>query len=110
MSGIDRGTRDRLVAGLLDDAQRIRAQLFRSVTVYAFAGRDGTYQSHRLSRPSARDQADMMRAATMALSAALTLDRSAPYAPVDNARSMLGDLADALDVAYEQITAAEVQD
>lgn len=76
MAGIDRGTRDRLVAGLLEDAQRLRTQLFKPVTVFAFAGRDGEFHSHRIGRPDARAQADMMRAATMALTSALALDRA----------------------------------
>lgn len=67
--------RAKLAAALLDDAERLRLQLFAPCTVHSFGGKDNTFAEAPVERPPFRDQRDIMAAANTALMAALKLEQ-----------------------------------
>lgn len=95
-----------LMNSLLDDAERLRQQLWAPTTIYSFGGKDNTYNSREVERPPFRDQRDIVQAVNTALGASLRLDLHDGDAGADEARSMIGALAAGLQVAYEQMQGA----
>jgi IS30 family transposase len=88
--------RAQLMNDLLDDAQRLRQQLWSPTTVYSFGGKDNTYASHDVPLPPVRDQRDIVQAVNTALSAALRLDQHDGDGTTDQAGSLLGALFDSI--------------
>lgn len=88
-----------LQLALLEDAERLRQQLFAPCTAYNFGGRDNTYNEHPLEQPAFADQLRIMQAAGAAI------DRSVRLAEVDSSeasegtRSMLAALGTALGIS-----------
>lgn len=93
--------RAELQAGLLEDAEKLRAQLFAPTVVFAFGGKDNTYESRPVDQPPVRDQRDLVHAVSTAVNASLRLADHDQDADVGDARSMLGDLARGLTAAYQ---------
>lgn len=84
-----------LASGLLDDAERLRAQLFAPCTVHSFGGRDNTYNEHDLPEPTFADKRAIVAAVRMASTTSMDLVRADTlnenYAMVDEwLRSMIG--------------------
>lgn len=63
-----------LAIALLDDAERMRAQLFAPMTAFAFGGKDNTYAEHEIPEPTVRDKRDLMGAIGAAIDRAVKLD------------------------------------
>lgn len=97
-----RARRAQLMHDLLDDANRLRRQLWEPTTIYSFGGKDNTYNSKPVDRPPFKDQRDIMGAASLAITASLRLDEH-DTAGAEGAKSMLGALATGLQVAYDQL-------
>ncbi|MDG4832413.1 helix-turn-helix domain-containing protein [Solwaraspora sp. WMMD1047] len=102
-----RARRATLALGLLDDAEKLRGQLFTACTVYNFGGKDNTFEQALISEPSFRDKRDLMSAIGTAIDKAVRLDEYDADPGIDAAKSMLGALARGLGAAYDQLTAAE---
>ena len=84
----NRATRSAIEAGLLDDVQRLRAQLWAPCKAFNFGGKDNTYEEHALDQPTFVDQLKIMQAATIAVDRSLKIavhdsDSSANLAAVD---------------------------
>lgn len=69
-----RAKRAALALRLLDDAERLRGQLFKPALVYNFGGRDNTYEERTLEQPTFSDQRNIMQAIGVALDRAVKLD------------------------------------
>jgi AraC-like DNA-binding protein len=69
-----RARRTQLALQLLEDAERLRQQLFTPTMAYNFGGKDNTYNEHQLNQPSFRDQQYLMHAIGIAVDRAVRLD------------------------------------
>lgn len=79
-----RSRRAALALALLEDAERMRQQLFAPCTVHNFGGKDNTFNQAMLDEPPARDKRDLMHAIGLALDRAVRLDA---YDKVDDSAS-----------------------
>lgn len=98
--------RSALELDLLKDADKLRKQLFAPAMAYNFGGRDNTYSEQKIKQPTARDQADIMRATTSAIAHSLKISEHDVNAGSGAAIGMLDKIADgiklaALDIAVE---------
>lgn len=66
--------RARLMEGLLDDAEALRAQLFAETVIRNFGGKDNTYNEKTVPRPPFRDQREIVQAVATAINTSLRLD------------------------------------
>lgn len=66
--------RARLALVLLEDAERMREQLWQPCVAFNFGGRDNTYNEHPLARPVFADQLKIMQTVGAAVDRALKLD------------------------------------
>lgn len=92
----NRALRAELERGLLLDAQRMRAALFAPVTVYAFGGKDNDYNEHELAELDVKGKRELTAALGQCITSSLALAKVDQDAGVDHARSVLGQLGDAL--------------
>lgn len=88
--------RAQLMTDLLDDAEKLRAQLFAQAHVYAFGGKENTFAEAYIDQPSFRDQRDIMAAVNTALGASLRLDQHDGDGSNETVGSLLGSLLDDL--------------
>lgn len=95
--------RAQMMLKLLDDAERLRLQLFAPTTLHSFGGKDHTYRTAEVDQPLFRDQRDIMGAVSVALTASMRLDLHDGDPGVDDAKSMLRALTEGLNAAYEQL-------
>jgi hypothetical protein len=95
-----RARRAQLALGLLDDAARLREQLFAEAKVFNFGGRDNSYNETVLDKPPFADQLRIMQAAGTAIDRALKLDEYDATGGEAEQRGMLLDLAERLGAAW----------
>ncbi|HEX3781690.1 MAG TPA: GcrA family cell cycle regulator [Pseudonocardiaceae bacterium] len=81
---------------LLDDARRLRLQLFEPCLVHSFGGKDNTYAEAHLQQPPFADQAKIMQAYNLAMSNSLRLDQHDGDGSVEQMGSLLGSMLDTL--------------
>ncbi len=67
--------RAQLALDLLDDAARLRAQLWKPAVVFNFGGRENVYEEHQLDQPPAADQLKLVQAATIAIGKSIDIDK-----------------------------------
>lgn len=81
-----------LQVALLEDAEKLRAQLWAPCLVHSFGGRDNTYAEHTLDQPPFADQLKIVQAVGTAIEKSLRL---ADYdsAGGDHARGLLTAMA-----------------
>lgn len=89
--------RAELTSGFLQDAARLRSEMWAPATVFNFGGKDNTYEERVLNAPPFADKLKIMQAASTAVVSALKLEA------VDNpqskaAASLLTGLAEQLGV------------
>lgn len=84
---------------LLQDADRLRRQLFAPTKAYNFGGKDNTYAEHLLPQPSAADQLKIMQATTIAVAHSLKIAEHDVAAGTDIAIGMLDKVAASIDMA-----------
>lgn len=89
-----------LLSGLLDDAERMRAQLFEPHTVYAFGGRDGSFSSAIVEEPSPADKRALMSAIGTAVDKSVRLAEFDSENDTDKAKAALGALGRTLYALY----------
>lgn len=94
-----------LALGLLNDAQRLRGQMFAKSKVYNIGGKDNVYTERQVDEPPFRDKRDIMHAVATAVTTSLRIDDHDTDGGAEGARSMIDALAAGLQVAYDQITA-----
>ena len=89
---------------LLDDAEKLRLQLWKRTVAFNFGGKDNTYNEHELDQPTFADQLKIMQATGIAV------DRSLKLAEHDSdgaeqVRSLLGGIAEALGLGPDHADA-----
>jgi hypothetical protein len=85
-----------LQVDLLDDAQRLRAQLWQPATVFNFGGKDNTYEERTLDEPPFADKLKIMQAVGAAVDRSLRLAEHDADGGLEQAKSLLTDLGKAL--------------
>jgi transposase-like protein len=63
-----------LAQGLLDDVEKLRAELFAPTTIYSFGGKDNSYNERQVDKPPFADQLKIVQAAGAAIDRHLKLD------------------------------------
>lgn len=91
-----RERRAALALALLDDAERLRAQLFAPTTLHSFGGAEHTYRAQEIDQPQPREQRELMQATSTAVAASLRLDTHDADTSTDQVGSLLGALFDNL--------------
>jgi len=84
-----------LVSGLLDDAERLRGQLFAPTKAFNFGGKENTYAEVELDEPTFADKRHIAGAVRMLLTTSIDLERvdaqGDDFAAVDSwLRSVVG--------------------
>jgi hypothetical protein len=90
--------RARLKLDLLEDAARLREQLWKPTKVFSFGGKDNTYNEHQLTQPPHVDQLKLVQATSAAINAYGRLEQLDTAADTDDAKSMLAHLGRALGI------------
>ncbi|MFF2852678.1 hypothetical protein ACFVT5_41255 [Streptomyces sp. NPDC058001] len=88
--------RSLLAEDLIDDAEKLRAQMWEPTTVYAFGGKDNEYNEHVFDEAPAADKRALMGTAGMAIDRSLKLAPAEESSGLDAAKSMLSGLGEAL--------------
>lgn len=99
--------RARLQVDALEAAERLLEQMFQPALVYNFGGKENSYESRTLNEPPFADKRSIAVALQALTNTAIRLAEYDKATNVDQAKSMLGDLAGALGLAYEQLQATE---
>ena len=89
-----------LASALLDDAERMRVQLFEPYTVYAVGGRDGHFNSEELEEMPPSEKRALLNAIGTALDKSLRLAEFDSENNLDKAKAVLGGLGKALAEAF----------
>ncbi len=92
----NRARRAALESGLLDDAEYLRGKLRKPYTVWAFGGIANEFNTAELDEPDAKATRELMSAVAQAVTSSVALAKVDQDAGVDHARSVLGQLGDAL--------------
>jgi hypothetical protein len=102
--------RAQMMLDLLDDADKLRLQLFAATTIHSFGGKDHTYNSKHVDQPLFKDQRDIMGAVSLALNASMRLDHHDTDGGAEGARSMVSQLFGALKTVADQLDDEGVAD
>ena len=105
-----RSRRAALAVALLDDAERLRGQLWQPAKVFNFGGKENTYNETTLNEPTFADKRNIMQAIGTAVDKSVKLDEYDADPGIDAAKSMLGALAAGLGAAYDQLTQTDTAD
>jgi hypothetical protein len=82
-----------LAESLIDDAEKLRAQMWQPAVIFSFGGKDNTYAEEPVLEPPAGDKRALMATAGMAIDRSLKLAPPLEAAGADNATSMLDRIA-----------------
>lgn len=93
-----RARRAEVMAILLEDAMRLRAQMWQPCTLHAFGGKDNSHNSVDLPEPVFADKLKLMQATASALGRHIDLATHDAEVGADNAKSLLTELGRALGV------------
>lgn len=85
--------RSLLAEDLLEDAEKLRAQMWQPAVIFSFGGKDNTYAEEPVSEPPAGDKRALMATAGMAIDRSLKLVPAEQSDGGDSATSMLDNLA-----------------
>jgi hypothetical protein len=85
-----------LAEDLLEDAEKLRAQMWKPTIVYSFGGKDNTYEEHEFAEAPAAEKRALMSTAATAIDRVLKLVPAEESSNLDSAKSMLGSLGEAL--------------
>lgn len=88
--------RAELAQRLLDDAARLREQIWKPTKIYNFGGKDNTYNEKTVDEPPFDAKRTLMQAATTALAAHLRIVDHDSDGGLDEARSVLDGFMDAI--------------
>lgn len=102
--------RAQMMLKLLEDADKLRLQLWAPTTLHSFGGKDHTYASKDVQQPLFKDQRDIMGACSMALNASMRLDHHDTDGGAEGARSMVTALFAGLKAAADQLDDEGVPD
>ncbi|MFJ8727779.1 hypothetical protein [Streptomyces sp. NPDC093269] len=85
--------RSLLAEDLIEDAEKLRAQLWMPAVVFAFGGKDNVYAEEPVKEPPPADKRALMATAATAIDRSLKLVPAEESNGADNERSMLDNLA-----------------
>ncbi|GIJ10743.1 helix-turn-helix domain-containing protein [Micromonospora andamanensis] len=102
-----RAKRAALANALLDDAERMRRQLWQPADYVDHGGKEFIRVDWTTPEPTFADKTKIMQAVGIAVDRAVKLDEYDADPGIDAAKSMLGALARGLGAAYDQLTQAE---
>ena len=102
----NKARREALRERLLDKASDLLDMMDQPYLVYAFGGKDNDYNEHLLNKPPATDLRNLMTSAAVAIDKHAVLEKLDTDDGAAGAKSMLGQLGAALQVAAEQINGA----
>lgn len=88
---------------LLAKASDLLDQLDQPHKVFSFGGKDNTYNSKILDRPPTGDIRNLMQSASIALQRHIDLEKVDQSTGESEAISMVGQLAEGLQAAYDQM-------
>jgi hypothetical protein len=94
--------RSQLALDLTRDAIRLRQQMWEPAIVYAFGGKDNTYEEHHVDEPPPPDKRSLMGTAGMAIDRSLKLAPPKDDTGAEAARSMVGQLMAGLADVYRE--------
>lgn len=94
-----RGRRALLQVRLLDDAEKLRDQLWKPTLAFNFGGKDNTYAEHQLDEPTFADKLKLMQAVGIAVDRSLKLDLHDSAAGAAQVVGLLQQTAAALGLA-----------
>lgn len=89
-----------LAEALQGDAERLTEQLWEPAKVFNIGGKDNSYTDHPVDEPPADAKKNLMAAAGIAIEKSMKLAPPVTETGVDDAKSMLGQLASGLTAAY----------
>lgn len=92
-----------LELALLEDAARLRQQLFAPTKAFNFGGKDNTYNERELPQPTFTDQLKIMQATGAAIDRALRIAEHDTDAGVGQAVGMLDQIAAAIAGAADYL-------
>lgn len=95
----NRARRSEISAALLEDAMRLRGQMWEPCTLHSFGGKDNVHNSIDLAEPIFADKLKAMQAAASALGRHIDLERHDAEEKAASARSLLSQLGEALGVS-----------
>lgn len=93
-----------LQLGLLEDAEKLRQQLWQPARIFSFGGRDNTYEERTVEKPPFADQLKIMQATGAAVDRALKLDDHDSGASSEQVVGLLQATAAALGLTDTQDT------
>ncbi|MFK0296393.1 helix-turn-helix domain-containing protein [Streptomyces sp. NPDC090442] len=93
--------RTTLALTLQEDAEKLRAQLWEPCTYGEFAGKEGDWHETHLDRPRFADQRQIITATATAIQQSLKLAPAEGGEGVEQVKSMLGALGEALTHAAD---------
>lgn len=102
-----RSKRAALALRLLDDAERLRQQLWKPAEYVDHGGKEFDEARWTMPEPTFADKAKIMQSVGIAVDRAVKLDEYDADQGAAGARSMLGDLGRALGAAAEALAAGE---
>jgi hypothetical protein len=91
-----------LAEALQADAEHLRAQMWQPTTVFAFGGKDNTYEEHTLDEAPSADKKNLIAAAGIAIDRSLKLEPARDDSGADAARTMVGQLMAGLAEVYRE--------
>jgi hypothetical protein len=91
-----RARRAALEVALLEDAEKLRQQIWQPVIVFNFGGKDNTYEQRELNEPPHADKLKLMQAVGQAVDRSLKIAAHDSDAGVAEAVGALDQIAEAL--------------
>lgn len=104
-----RARRAALAVALLEDADRLRRQLWQPASYVDHGGKEYFRVDWTLNEPTFSDKRNIMQAIGVAVDRAVKLDEYDADPGIDAAKSMLGALAKGLGAAYDQLNQTEAE-
>jgi hypothetical protein len=98
-----RSRRAALELALLEDAERLRRQLFAPTVVFNFGGKDNTYEERTLAQPPHADQLKIVQAAGAAIDRSIKIAVHDADGGIVDALSMLDGIANAITAAADTL-------
>lgn len=99
-----RAKRAALAVRLLDDAERLRQQMWQPADYVAHGGKEFERADWTMAEPTFADKAKIAQSLGILVDRAVKLDEYDADPGIDAAKSMLGALAKGLGAAYDELT------
>lgn len=87
---------------LLEDAERLRASMWKPAKVYNIGGKDNTYTEHDVDEPPFRDKLSAMQAAAAAIDRSLKIDQHDADTGIAEASSLLDQFEAAVKAVADE--------